>query len=313
MTKFAPILISVYTRLEALNKSVISLQQNDLALQSDLFIVSDAPANSKDVEAVKNVRSYVKSINGFKSVTPIFREKNLGFFDSIIPAILETLDKYGKIIFLEDDVVVSRAFLQFLNDGLEILQNNHDVFSISGYTPVSAYREDLTNRVLRAPYHCPWGFGTWRDRLLKVDMSYNPYEEVLRNRGLVKYMAKNAVFMLEALRQDFYFRNLNYVDVRISFQMLLKGMFSVFPAVSLTRNIGFDGRGLRSPIDKEIMNQPIAEFYNQNCWVLNRNLEFEKQIVTNGQKKGLRTLFFKILFYTGLIKYLKPRNKKLDG
>jgi hypothetical protein len=54
---------------------------------------------------VEAVRKYIHSISGFKSVTIIEREKNWGLAPSIIDGVTNIVNKYGKIIVLEDDIV----------------------------------------------------------------------------------------------------------------------------------------------------------------------------------------------------------------
>ncbi|MBD3796059.1 MAG: hypothetical protein IE881_09095, partial [Epsilonproteobacteria bacterium] len=54
----------------------------------ELFIYSDAPKNENAVEKVNEVREYIKTINGFKKVTIIERDKNWGLANSIIDGLV---------------------------------------------------------------------------------------------------------------------------------------------------------------------------------------------------------------------------------
>lgn len=47
MTKYAPILLFVYNRLEHLKQTMETLQNNTLAAESELYIYSDAPARTQ--------------------------------------------------------------------------------------------------------------------------------------------------------------------------------------------------------------------------------------------------------------------------
>lgn len=80
---YAPIIVSVYDRLEHLRRCVESLKANKLAIESILYVVSDAAYKEEHVDKIRKVRDYISSINGFKEVRPVFREKNLGAQKSI--------------------------------------------------------------------------------------------------------------------------------------------------------------------------------------------------------------------------------------
>ena len=114
MNKLAPIVLFVYNRLEHTRQTVAALRNNELARESELFIYSDAPKNVGVKAKTDEVREYIKSINGFKRVTLIKREKNLGLAASIIDGVTKIVNKYGKVIVIEDDLVTSPYFLNLL-------------------------------------------------------------------------------------------------------------------------------------------------------------------------------------------------------
>src|SRR5450432_4272868 len=85
--RLAPIALFVYNRPEHTMRTVESLRSNILAQQSDLYVFSDAAKNGSAAGAVEAVRNFVRSIDGFKSVTVIERERNLGLANSVITGI----------------------------------------------------------------------------------------------------------------------------------------------------------------------------------------------------------------------------------
>jgi len=66
--QYAPIVLFVYNRLEHVTRTVCSLLTNDLSRESELFIYSDGPKDDKDSKIVRNVRGYLKTISGFKTI-----------------------------------------------------------------------------------------------------------------------------------------------------------------------------------------------------------------------------------------------------
>ncbi len=133
MKALAPVVLFVYNRPEHTRKTVGALQKNSLAERSKLIIYSDGPKSDKDAEKVKDVRKYIRSIQGFEEIEIIEREKNFGLAKSVISGVSEVIEHYGKVIVLEDDILTSQFFLEYMNNALDFYQNSKEVFSISGY------------------------------------------------------------------------------------------------------------------------------------------------------------------------------------
>ena len=73
----APIVLFTYNRLWHTSQTIEALQKNELATESELFIFSDASKDEKDIEKVKQVRDYFKTINSFKKVIIIEKKRIL--------------------------------------------------------------------------------------------------------------------------------------------------------------------------------------------------------------------------------------------
>ena len=129
---YAPIVVFGFNRPDALKNTITSLLQNEEAKLSDLFVFVDGPRNGKagEKEKVEAVKKFVKSIKGFKSLHCTFSEQNKGLADSIIGGVSQVINQYGKVIVLEDDLVLMPNFLNFMNQGLEKYQNEDKIFSV---------------------------------------------------------------------------------------------------------------------------------------------------------------------------------------
>ena len=115
MQTYAPIALFTYNRADKTKRAVESLLQNIEAKYSDLFVFSDGPKTPEKKAGVEDNRKYIHSISGFNSVHIIEREKNWGLANSLIAGITEVINKYGKVIVVEDDLILSPYFLQFMN------------------------------------------------------------------------------------------------------------------------------------------------------------------------------------------------------
>ncbi|MDB4026807.1 glycosyltransferase [Candidatus Thioglobus sp.] len=162
MNNLAPIVLFVYNRPWHTKQTIESLQKNELASQSEIFIYCDNAKSEKVQSSVNEVRNFVDTVDGFKKVTVIKREKNWGLSASITDGVTKIVNKYGKIIVLEDDLVVSPYFLKFMNDALKFYKEEKKVWHISGWNyPVEI--DGLDDVFLWRLMNC-WGWATWADR-----------------------------------------------------------------------------------------------------------------------------------------------------
>ena len=129
----APIALFVYNRQWHTRQTVESLGRNHLARESDLYVFSDGPKDAAATDTVREVREYIRAVSGFKSMSIIERERNFGLANSIIDGVTRLCDERGRVIVLEDDLVTSRYFLQFMNVALEKYQYDERVMHVSGY------------------------------------------------------------------------------------------------------------------------------------------------------------------------------------
>src|ERR1041385_114103 len=111
----APITLFVYNRPEHTRQTVEALLKNELARNSDLIIYSDAPKAPEATNAVREVRDYIRTIAGFRSVCIVIRDRNWGLANSIIDGVTSVVNERGSTIVLEDDLVVSSQFLEYMN------------------------------------------------------------------------------------------------------------------------------------------------------------------------------------------------------
>src|SRR5690554_2038285 len=162
MNSLAPIVLFTYNRPDHTHKTVEALKMNKLAKESLLFIFSDGAKCEKDTEAVYNLREYLKGIDGFKSIEIIERKENYGLKRSIIDGVSTVVNEYGKVIVVEDDVVTSPTFLNYMNSALSYFENVKKVWHISGWTP-RIKTANLPDFFFWRIMNC-YGWGTWADR-----------------------------------------------------------------------------------------------------------------------------------------------------
>ncbi len=247
MRTLAPIGLSAYSRVEVLKQTVEALQKNTLAKESELYVFSDA-AKPGDEDKVKKVRNYLKTLDGFKNVTISERDKNNRIANNR-DGMRWLLDNYGKIIFLEEDVVTAPGFLEFINEGLTIYKEREDIFAICGYTPPVKLERYYKKDVYLSPRFSAWGFGIWADRYDKIIIDKIDFNKFIRNKSLVRRFRRGGEDLLSMLKREAE-GEINALDVRIFYTQFLLNAYTVAPTRSLTNNIGFDGTGVHCGVTK---------------------------------------------------------------
>lgn len=243
MNEYSPIIILVYDRLEHFERCIASLKANPEADKSILYICSDAPYCEEHSAKINMVRNYAFSITGFKETVLLFRKKNMGGHASFMEAVSKVLEKHNSFIVLEDDIVVSSDFLQFMNHGLEYYCEKKNIFSICGFKASFSLPAYYNNDIYFYPCNSPWGFATWKDRWKTVDIDYfDRYLELKKDRDKYKKFSSIGFYIKGILQADSR-REIVAGDLRIYYHMFQNNMCSVFPVVSKTQNWGFDGTG----------------------------------------------------------------------
>lgn len=240
--KNAPIVLFAFNRIDSLKNTVTSLMENEEAAESDLFVFVDGARDNVhgEEEKVEEVRRYVKSVSGFHKVEYFFAEKNRGLGNSIIQGVSDIINRYGRAIVLEDDLMLAPNFLAFMNDGLARYENEKEVFSVCGYS----------NEVKVPPGYCAeayfctrsssWGWGTWADRWNTVDWELKEWPKYKKmRRAFNKWGGSDCFRMLRSVKEGWG----NSWAIRFCFAQFLQNKLALFPLTSKVNNIGFDGTG----------------------------------------------------------------------
>jgi hypothetical protein len=257
----SPIALFVYNRPEHTRKTVEALTANVLAMESDLFIFSDGPKNNEAEASVAAVREYVRNIGGFRSVTILERPENVGLARSIITGVSELVTQHGRIIVLEDDLVTSPYFLQYMNDALEVYKNEERVMHISGYM-FQISTAGLPQTFFYRQTSC-WGWATWQRawRFFNPDAMQlgSSYNDQLRYR----FNIEGAYDFWEHLRLNCTGEWDTWAIKWYASVFLMEGL-CLHPAHSMVANIGFDSSGSNcnstSLFDVTIAKTPVMEF-----------------------------------------------------
>jgi hypothetical protein len=256
-SKLAPIVLLVYNRPWHTRQVVEALQKNTLAKDSELFIFSDAPQNEATANKVYEVRKYLSGITGFKKIHISENEENIGGNLYIKPGVSEVIAKYGKVIIVEDDIVTAPFFLKYLNEALNVFENDEKIWSIAGYVPAFRIPSSYTEDIFLSPRFCSWGWGTWKDRWESIDWDKTGADIILKDSLARKSFCRGG--------EDLYNTLVKFPgiwDITVYYTQWKLNKMTVYPRYSLTKNIGTDGTGVHfkskwTKYDVELQNKEI--------------------------------------------------------
>ena len=262
---YYPVIIPTLNRYDHLKKCIESLQANTHAGKTELVIGVDYPPSEKYFDGWSKICEYVKSIDGFKKVTVLFRDENLGPRGNAESLRKYAFENYDALIATEDDNVFSPNFLDYINKGLAQYKYDKNIIAICGYMSPVRFESIDTNRttVVKLHEYHTWGYGIWKDRddELNENMPYRYMEYVCRRKNDLKKLHKNPRNLYQLIFWPLFFPVLNgKCDFALSCYCILNNKFTIVPVISLVRNIGSDGSGINTPrIMDERLTQIISD------------------------------------------------------
>jgi len=253
--KLAPIALFTYNRLDHSRKTIEALKANELAKETVLYIFSDGAKTEKDQTVVEELRTYFKTIKGFKKVEVIERKQNYGLAKSIIEGVTVTVNKHGKLIVLEDDVVCSPSFLTYMNEALSFYENKRKVWHISAWSP-GINNKKLPDYFFWRTMNCSGGWGTWSDRWKHFDSDINQTIQSFTAIDKFKFSyagIANFWRQLTANKKG----NINTWAIFWYATIFKNEGLCLTPKISFTKNIGFDGSGVHTSQKHAYKNERI--------------------------------------------------------
>lgn len=293
MMNFAPVIIPTLSRYGHFKNCVESLRLCKYSNNTDLFIFLDYPSKESHWDGYENIKKYLPTIKGFKSINIIERKRNFGVVDNCFKSVEYVLERSDRFIFSEDDNVFSPDFLNYMNSGLEIFKDRSDIFSINGYHyPIKLPKFYKSDTYISQAFNA-WGFGIWKNKWEEIDWSIDNLKLFLSKKENTKKLNnKRYVFSLKKIVSS---KNI-LGDIFIGYHLQKNNMYCVFPVISKVKNFGLDGSGVHATksnyLSAKYLNQKISDGSSSCFFDINI---LPDPVVIKRINKYFRPSFFKIL------------------
>ncbi|MHC8947651.1 glycosyltransferase [Sphingobacterium hungaricum] len=260
--KLAPVVLFVYNRPKHTKKTLLALEKNLMADETDLFIFSDGAKDGEAIEQVNAVRSLIREPWNFKHITIVERSKNWGLANNVIDGVSKVLEKYETVIVLEDDLETSVHALEYFNDALEIYANDVKVMEISGYSYPVRNLENLPESYFFRVANS-WGWATWK-------RAWNYFNPDIKD--LLKDFTKHDRHQFSIEGKENFWKQVKQLKAGKINSWAIRWYLSIFkerglvlyPRQSMVQNIGTDGSGTHSDVDQiyhvELATTRVSDF-----------------------------------------------------
>lgn len=247
----APVIVFAYNRPWHVEQTLEALSHNELADQSKLFIYCDGPkanATEEQIQKIDETRAVVRKKNWCNEVHIIEAEQNKGLANSIIDGVTDVINKHGKVIILEDDLISSPYFLYYMNSALDFYNKYPSVFSISANRPPlnkMKIPEDYKYDTFASLRNYSTGWATWKDRWNRVDWEMSKLDTILADVYLINAVNRGGDDLIDLIKMQREGK-IDSWAVRFGLEHFVQHAVAILPCISYVDNIGFDGTGTHS-------------------------------------------------------------------
>lgn len=235
----APIALFVFRRPEHTRRALDALARNGAFDHSPLHVFCDAARSPADAAAVERTRQVVRDFpHPDKHV--VEAPRNRGLANSIVDGVTALCAEHGRVIVIEDDLLVSPHFLDYMNRALDRHADDERVMQVSGHMfPIAPPDADA----VLLPMTTSWGWATWQRAWQRFDRGAAGVAG-LRGSAWARYRfdLDGSFPYFAMLRRQLAGRSDSWAILWYLTVFAAAGRV-LFPRQSLVENIGFDGSG----------------------------------------------------------------------
>lgn len=233
----APIALFVYRRPEHTRRTIEALRVCPEFARSPVVVYSDGPRDAAAEAGVAETRRVLRE--ALPHARLVESQANRGLAASIIAGVDELTAQHGRVIVVEDDLIVDTRFLQFMNAALDRYVDALQVMQVSGFQHAV---EGLAAPVF-LPMTTSWGWATWKRAWNRFDPDCSGADRLASEPGLARRFdldgAMSYCNMLARQRAG----TIDSWAIRWYWTVFMTNGLVLYPPQTLVRNDGFDGSG----------------------------------------------------------------------
>lgn len=250
-----PVLYITFARPEYASQSFAAIKK---AQPKKLYFYSNKARDDRPDEVSRNeeVRSYVRQIDWACEVKTWFRDEYVDVFTSLWGAIDWVFDNEEQAIVIEEDVIASPAFFDYVGKLINTYKDNKKVWIISGNNALPKYTpKNLSYFPTR--FADIYGWASWRDRWKQVDKRLTFWPEFRKSPEFRSYYETWLQRFFMRMYFDQVFNKIDHYnpwDFIFTCNMVRNQAYCLMPTGNLNQDIGVagvnHGQAMESPLSR---------------------------------------------------------------
>lgn len=237
-----PVLYITFARPEYASQSFAAIKK---AKPKKLYFYSNKAREDKLDEVASNeeVRSYIRQIDWNCEVKTWFRDEYVDIYTSLWGAIDWVFANEKKAIIIEEDVVASLAFFDYVDKIIDKYENNTNIWMISGNNATPQYNpKDLSYWGTRFIHI--FGWASWASRWRRLDKKMQYWPTCRNSKEYKDYWGSRLISIVQRLYYDKVFNAMekyNPWDFIFSYNMIRNEGYCIIPKYNLVADVGVSG------------------------------------------------------------------------
>jgi hypothetical protein len=236
-----PIALFTYNRAEHTARVLNSLANCARLDECSIHIYCDAPKRAEHAPSVEASRAVVREQAAKFHATVIERDTNFGLARSIVEGVTDLCDRYGRVIVLEDDLVLSPSFIDYMLQALDRYAEEKNAYQVSGYMFPIEQPKDADAFFL--PLITTWGWATWRRAWQIFDWDASDALEKLKDPAVRRRFDLQNSYPYTVMLQNQLQGQTQSWGILFWWQVFKANGLALHPRESLVWNGGFDSSG----------------------------------------------------------------------
>jgi len=272
-----PIALFTYNRPHHTRQALESLSRCKRFEECKLFIYCDGPKCSDHIDNVIASQQVVQSFAKELNADIIIQEKNIGLAHSIVSGVTDLCNRFGRVIVIEDDLLVSPSFIDYMLQALDRYQDEVNVYQISGF--IYPIEHSILHDAFFLPFISCWGWATW-DRAWKIfDWNATGYQKLFSDKNMRKRFDYDGCLSHYNMLIDRFSGKNDSWGILWYYAVFSVGGLVLFPGITLVCNNGYDGTGTHCGYSKELLDSSKKiEFIT---YPVGHVIEFPEQIAVD--------------------------------
>ena len=283
------IIIFAYNRPYHLKKLLKSLEKNILEYNQKIFLFCDGPKYKNDIDKIDLIKIAVKSSKlNFHFVK--YRKKNIGLSKNIIKGVTSALKKINSCIVLEDDLILNKKTIDYMNKMLKYFQNDLKIGSISAYSYLQNYKKFKKYKFYSTKRHCSWCWGTWSRVWKKIKWNKINYASHFKSQKKINKFSE-AGNDLNLLLWGHYKNLINSWAIRFNYFCSKENLLSIQTRYTMVINDGRDESGtherfnLKKKYNFNFYPKYLSKKKIFNCLISSENID---NFIKNSHRKSIK-------------------------